>query len=164
MSCSNKEAILKTIVMGLFTNAAYLHPSGMYKTIRGDISLKVHLQIDLFQAPFLYLPPSPCSFPMLRSFPLLTAPSPCFLNLFRPLLPSSYFTLCLSQVHPKSVLYTVKMPPYVVYVEINHSKVLVLVLTMIMTISPRMYTCGTSPRSTPPGSSPWPPTSTRRGD
>ena len=62
VSCSNKEAILKTIVMGLFTNAAYLHPSGMYKTIRGDISLKVHLQIDLFQAFFLYLLPSPCSF------------------------------------------------------------------------------------------------------
>jgi len=64
-ACTNKEAILKTIVKGLFPNAAYLHHSGVYKTIRGDIPLKVH---------------------------------------------------------PKSVLYTVKMPPHVVFTEIVHSK------------------------------------------
>ena len=65
VSCTNKEAILKTITMGLFPNAAYLAPTGVYKTVRGDIPLKVH---------------------------------------------------------PKSVLYTVKMPPHVVYTEIVHSK------------------------------------------
>ena len=65
VSCTNKEVILKTITMGLFPNAAYLAPTGVYKTVRGDIPLKVH---------------------------------------------------------PKSVLYTVKMPPHVVYTEIVHSK------------------------------------------
>jgi len=64
-SCNDKEMILKTIVMGLFPNAAYLHHSGTYRTVRGDIPLKVH---------------------------------------------------------PKSVLYTVKHPSYVVYTEIVHTK------------------------------------------
>jgi len=64
-SCHEKELILKTIVMGLFPNAAYLHHSGSYRTIRGDVPLKVH---------------------------------------------------------PKSVLYTVKHPPHVVYTEIVHTK------------------------------------------
>jgi len=65
VSCTNKEVILKTILMGLFPNAAYLHFDGKYRTVRGDIPLKVH---------------------------------------------------------PKSVLYTVKLPEYVVYTEIVHSK------------------------------------------
>ena len=78
VSCSNKEAILKTIVMGLFTNAAYLHPSGMYKTIRGDISLKVHFQIALLQAPFPLLQ---LSAPFLMLLSRCLAPSP---SLFIP--------------------------------------------------------------------------------
>merc|ERR1712113_1124215 len=58
VSCHDKEIILNTIVTGLFPNAAYLHHSGMYKSVRGDVPLKIH---------------------------------------------------------PKSVLYTVKHPPYLVY-------------------------------------------------
>lgn len=34
--------IQKSIVSGLFINAAYLHPSGEYKTIRGDQTVYVH--------------------------------------------------------------------------------------------------------------------------
>ena len=41
-SSSDKEVILKCIVSGLFPNAAYLHMSGDYRTIRGDIPLKIH--------------------------------------------------------------------------------------------------------------------------
>ena len=41
VSCTNKEVILKTILMGLFPNAAYLHFDGKYRTVRGDIPLKV---------------------------------------------------------------------------------------------------------------------------
>ncbi|CAG9840350.1 unnamed protein product [Diabrotica balteata] len=36
------ETIRKCLVKGLFPNAAYLHHSGVYKTIRGDIELFVH--------------------------------------------------------------------------------------------------------------------------
>jgi ATP-dependent RNA helicase DDX35 len=57
--------VLKCIVLGLFPNAAYLHPSGEYKSIRGDVTLKVH---------------------------------------------------------PTSVLFTEKLPPYLIYNEINHTK------------------------------------------
>jgi len=64
-SCTDMEVILKCIVAGLFPNAAYLHMSGDYRTVRGDIPLKIH---------------------------------------------------------PKSVLYTVKWPSYLVYTEIIHSK------------------------------------------
>jgi len=62
---TDKECVLKCIVMGLFPNAAYLHPSGQYKSIRGDVALKVH---------------------------------------------------------PMSVLYTERQPPYLIYNEINHTK------------------------------------------
>jgi len=65
VSCHEKEIILKTIVTGLFPNAAYLHHSGLYKSIRGDVPLKIH---------------------------------------------------------PKSVLYTVKHPSYLVYTELVHTK------------------------------------------
>ena len=65
VSCHEKEVILKTIVTGLFPNAAYLHHSGVYKSIRGDVPLKIH---------------------------------------------------------PKSVLYTVKAPSYIVYTELVHTK------------------------------------------
>jgi len=61
----DKESVLKCIVLGLFPNAAYLHPSGEYKSIRGDVALKVH---------------------------------------------------------PTSVLFTEKLPPYLIYNEINHTK------------------------------------------
>ena len=65
VSCHEKEIILKTIVTGLFPNAAYLHHSGLYKSVRGDVPLKIH---------------------------------------------------------PKSVLYTVKHPSYLVYTELVHTK------------------------------------------
>ena len=65
VSCHDKELILKTIVTGLFPNAAYLHHSGVYKSVRGDVPLKIH---------------------------------------------------------PKSVLYTVKHPSYLVYTELVHTK------------------------------------------
>ena len=34
ISVLDKECVLKCIVTGLFPNAAYLHPSGQYKSIR----------------------------------------------------------------------------------------------------------------------------------
>ncbi|XP_023332276.1 probable ATP-dependent RNA helicase DHX35 isoform X2 [Eurytemora carolleeae] len=64
-STSDEDCVLKCIVSGLFPNAAYLHHSGEYKSIRGDVPLKVH---------------------------------------------------------PTSVLFTEKHPPYLVYNEINHTK------------------------------------------
>jgi hypothetical protein len=36
------DAIRKCLVSGLFPNAAYLHMSGTYRTVRGDIPLVVH--------------------------------------------------------------------------------------------------------------------------
>ena len=36
------DAIRKCIVSGLFPNAAYLHMSGFYRTVRGDIPLAIH--------------------------------------------------------------------------------------------------------------------------
>ncbi|CAG9767576.1 unnamed protein product [Ceutorhynchus assimilis] len=41
-SCRNTENVCKCIVTGLFPNGAYLHRSGVYKTVRGDIDLFVH--------------------------------------------------------------------------------------------------------------------------
>ena len=48
VSCHDKETILKTIVTGLFPNAAYLHHSGLYKSIRGDVPLKIHPKSVLY--------------------------------------------------------------------------------------------------------------------
>ncbi|XP_034933908.1 probable ATP-dependent RNA helicase DHX35 [Chelonus insularis] len=43
ISCSgNVTTILKCITAGLFPNAAYLHYSGVYKTVRGDRDLYIH--------------------------------------------------------------------------------------------------------------------------
>ncbi|XP_018334610.1 probable ATP-dependent RNA helicase DHX35 [Agrilus planipennis] len=43
ISCQgNTEAICKCLVTGLFPNAAYLHYSGVYKTVRGNIELYIH--------------------------------------------------------------------------------------------------------------------------
>lgn len=36
------EVIQKCLVTGLFANAVYLHHSGVYKTVRGDVELYVH--------------------------------------------------------------------------------------------------------------------------
>lgn len=43
--------IRKCLVKGLFPNAAYLHHSGSYKTIRGDIELSVHPDSVLYTIP-----------------------------------------------------------------------------------------------------------------
>ncbi|KAK7869960.1 hypothetical protein R5R35_013734 [Gryllus longicercus] len=42
VSCSNSVTILRCLTSGLFPNAAYLHYSGVYKTIRGDQELHIH--------------------------------------------------------------------------------------------------------------------------
>lgn len=43
LSCNgNVEVICRCITYGFFPNAAYLHHSGVYKTVRGDIELNVH--------------------------------------------------------------------------------------------------------------------------
>ena len=36
------DDVRRCIVSGLFPNAAYLHPSGVYRTVRGDIPLHMH--------------------------------------------------------------------------------------------------------------------------
>ena len=36
------DDIRRCIVSGLFPNAAYLHPSGVFRTVKGDIPLHVH--------------------------------------------------------------------------------------------------------------------------
>lgn len=42
-SCSgNDEAVRKAITSGLFQNAAYLHYSGVYKSVRGDQDFYIH--------------------------------------------------------------------------------------------------------------------------
>lgn len=38
----NVLIVSKCITAGLFPNSAYLHPSGVYKTVRGDIELYIH--------------------------------------------------------------------------------------------------------------------------
>ena len=64
-SCvDDDDAVRRCIVSGLFPNAAYLHVSGEYRTVRGDIPLAVH---------------------------------------------------------PTSVLYTIKQPKWVVFVELTHT-------------------------------------------
>lgn len=40
--CDKSEPILKCVVSGFFCNAAKYHPSGVYKTIRGNHNLQVH--------------------------------------------------------------------------------------------------------------------------
>ena len=36
------DDIRRCIVSGLFPNAAYLHPSGVFRTVKGDIPLHIH--------------------------------------------------------------------------------------------------------------------------
>lgn len=56
LSTSNTEVILRCIVTGFFPNAAYLHHSGDYRKIRGDIVLNVHPQSVLYtQKPTEYV-------------------------------------------------------------------------------------------------------------
>ena len=43
--------IIKCIVSGFFPNAAYLHPSGVYKTIRGNHQLSIHPTSVLYTLP-----------------------------------------------------------------------------------------------------------------
>ncbi len=64
LTTTDMNKIRKCIVSGLFPNAAYLHMSGTYRTVRGDIPLAVH---------------------------------------------------------PTSVLYTIKQPSWVVFVELTHT-------------------------------------------
>lgn len=42
LSSGRVELIQKGLVSGLFSNAAYLHPSGEYRTIRGDKNVHIH--------------------------------------------------------------------------------------------------------------------------
>ncbi|KAJ3660361.1 hypothetical protein Zmor_004812 [Zophobas morio] len=52
VSCGGlTEMICKCLVTGLFPNAAYLHYSGVYKTVRGDIELFVHPDSVLYTIP-----------------------------------------------------------------------------------------------------------------
>nr|CAH7724041.1 unnamed protein product [Callosobruchus chinensis] len=52
VSClRSTESILKCLVKGLFPNAAYLHHSGVYKTVRGDVELFVHPDSVLYTIP-----------------------------------------------------------------------------------------------------------------
>ena len=39
---ATSDDIRRCIVSGMFPNAAYLHPSGVYRTVRGDIPLHIH--------------------------------------------------------------------------------------------------------------------------
>ncbi|XP_017778028.1 PREDICTED: probable ATP-dependent RNA helicase DHX35 [Nicrophorus vespilloides] len=49
VSCGGfAETVCKCLVTGLFPNAAYLHHSGVYKTVRGDIELHVHPDSSLY--------------------------------------------------------------------------------------------------------------------
>lgn len=41
-AAQKSDAIRKCLVSGLFPNAAYLHMSGAYRTVRGDLPLAVH--------------------------------------------------------------------------------------------------------------------------
>lgn len=41
-AAAKTDAIRKCLVSGLFPNAAYLHISGSYRSVRGDIPLAVH--------------------------------------------------------------------------------------------------------------------------
>ena len=46
VSTPDKDTVLKCIVAGLFPNAAYLHHSGEYRSVRGDVPLRVHPNRD----------------------------------------------------------------------------------------------------------------------
>lgn len=50
-STSDVDDIRKAIVCGLFANAAYYHPSGVYKTVRTDHELHIHPNSVLFTMP-----------------------------------------------------------------------------------------------------------------
>ncbi|KAK9510945.1 hypothetical protein O3M35_005616 [Rhynocoris fuscipes] len=51
-SCKGKvETICKCITAGFFSNAAYLHSSGIYKTIRGNYDLHIHPSSVLYTLP-----------------------------------------------------------------------------------------------------------------
>lgn len=47
----NTETICKCLVTGLFPNVAYLHHSGVYRTVRGDIDLFIHPDSVLYTIP-----------------------------------------------------------------------------------------------------------------
>ncbi|XP_066254895.1 probable ATP-dependent RNA helicase DHX35 [Euwallacea similis] len=47
----NTEIIRKCLLKGLFPNAAYLHRSGVYKTVRGDIDLYISPDSVLYTVP-----------------------------------------------------------------------------------------------------------------
>ncbi len=47
-STDNTDDVRKCVVSGLFPNAAYLHPSGTYRTVRGDFPVAVHPTSVLF--------------------------------------------------------------------------------------------------------------------
>lgn len=49
LSTNKVESILKSLVGGLFPNAAYLHPDGAYRTIRGEQIIQVHPTSVFFQ-------------------------------------------------------------------------------------------------------------------
>lgn len=52
VSCNGyAEIICKCLVTGLFPNAAYLHYSGVYKTVRGDVELNIHPDSVLYTLP-----------------------------------------------------------------------------------------------------------------
>lgn len=42
IAAGNTELILKCLTAGLFPHAAYLHYSGVYKTVRGNRDLHIH--------------------------------------------------------------------------------------------------------------------------
>ena len=48
VTSSDQDTVLKCIVSGLFPNAAHLQHSGEYKSIRGDVPLRVHPTCVLF--------------------------------------------------------------------------------------------------------------------
>jgi len=50
VSSPDPETVLRCIVSGLFPNAAYLHHSGSYRTVRGDVPLRVHPTSVLYTA------------------------------------------------------------------------------------------------------------------
>jgi hypothetical protein len=42
LNAGSSEVVTRCLAAGLFPNAAYLHHSGVYKTVRGDIELVIH--------------------------------------------------------------------------------------------------------------------------
>jgi ATP-dependent RNA helicase DDX35 len=47
----NAEKILKCIAAGYFPNAVRMHHSGQYRTIRGNVELKIHPSSVLYELP-----------------------------------------------------------------------------------------------------------------